>query len=73
MKIEIENTDKIVEVSGVPARVWEGKTSSGIPVHCFVTRIIPQTNKDIEVFEQELMQTRVPSPEILAYPMRLAL
>ena len=30
MKITIENTDKIVTLNGVPARIWEGKTDSGI-------------------------------------------
>lgn len=73
MKIEIENTDKIVELSGVPARVWEGKTASGISVHCFVTRISPQQNDNIEQFERELQETRAPSPEVQAYPLRLIL
>ena len=73
MKIEIENTEKIVELNGVPARVWEGQTESGIPVHCFVTRISPQSNDNIEDFERELQETKAPSPEVLAYPMRLIL
>jgi len=73
VKIEIQNTEKIVEVSGVPARVWEGKTKSGIPVHCFVTRISPQSHDNIEDFERELMETVAPSPEVAAYPLRLIL
>ena len=73
MKIEIESTTKIVELDRVPARVWEGKTKSGIPVHCFVTRISPQTNSDIEEFERELKEQKAPSPEVAAYPMRLIL
>jgi len=73
MQIEIENTEKIVTLDGIPARVWEGKTKSGIPVHCFVTRISPQRNTDIEEFEKELKQTKIPSPEVAAYPMRLLL
>lgn len=43
MKITIENTSKTVELVGhdgrVQARIWEGKTDSGIPVICYVTRI----------------------------------
>jgi len=39
MKIEIESTEKIVAFNGVKARIWEGRTASGIPVHCYVTRI----------------------------------
>ena len=73
MKIEIENTEKIVELNGVPARVWEGQTESGIPVHCFVTRISPQSNDNIEDFERELQETVAPSPEVAAYPLRLIL
>ena len=73
MKIEIESTDKIVELDGVPARIWEGKTDSGIPVHCFVTRISPQTHDNIEQFEAELKEQKVPSAEILSYPLRMVL
>lgn len=39
MKITIESTDKIVYLNGIPARIWEGETASGICVHCFITRI----------------------------------
>ena len=73
MKIEIENTDKIVELSGVPARIWEGKTASGIPVHCFVIMISPQTHEGIEDFERELQETKPPSSEVQAYPLRMIL
>lgn len=37
MKITIESSNKIVELNGVPARIWEGQIESGIKVHCFVT------------------------------------
>ena len=73
MKIEIENTDKIVDLNGVPARVWEGKTASGIPVHCFVTRISPQSHEGIEDFETELQETKAPSEEVKAYPLHMIL
>ena len=73
MQIEIESTEKIVELNGVPARVWEGKTKGGIPVHCFVTRISPQTNDNLEQFEAELKEQRAPSPEVMAYPLRMVL
>lgn len=73
MKIEVESTEKIVELNGIPARVWDGKTSSGIPVHCFVTRISPQTNENIEQFERELKEQKAPTPEITAYSPRMIL
>ena len=73
MKIIIESTEKIVVLNGVPARVWDGKTDSGIPVHCFVTRISPQTNENIEQFEAELKKQKPPTVSIASYPMRLIL
>jgi len=73
MKIEIESTETIIELDGVPARVWEGHTKSGIKVHCFVTRISPQTNENIEQFEEELKEQRAPSADVIAYPLRMVL
>ena len=73
MKIEIESTEKIVELNGVPARIWEGKTTSGIPVHCFITRISPQSNDNIEQFEMELKEQRSPSAGVMSYPLRMVL
>jgi len=80
MKIIIESTSKIVILKpdslsdGVPARVWEGKTDSGIKVHCFVTRIaIDKDEPNTEQFEKELKEQKVPSPEIDAIPGRLIL
>jgi hypothetical protein len=58
MKITIESTDKIVQLNGVPARIWEGQTDSGVPVLCYVSLISPQTH-DREVnaqFERELRE-----------------
>jgi hypothetical protein len=73
MKITIENTEKIVELDGVPARVWEGHTESGIKVHCFVTRITPQTHDNIEQFERELVEQKAPSPAVAVYDARMIL
>ena len=73
MKIEIESTEKIVELNGMPARIWDGKTDSGIPVHCFITRISPQTHDSIEQFEKELLEQKPPSAEILSYPLHMVL
>ncbi len=46
MKITIESTSKIVTVETrngpIQARVWQGETESGIPVHAFITRIAPE-------------------------------
>lgn len=73
MKITIENTSKIVELNGVPARVWEGHTDSGIPVHAYITRIAARADGDLSQFEQELQETKAPSPDVQAIPLRLIL
>ena len=73
MKITIESTTKIVELNGVPARIWEGKTESGISVHCFVTRIAADEHADLSQFEQELKEQRKPSSDVDSIPLRLIL
>jgi hypothetical protein len=73
MKIEIESTTKIVYLNSVPARIWVGKTESGIPVHCYVTRIAVAKNADASEFERELQEHKAPTPEIEAIPLRMIL
>lgn len=74
MKITIESINKIVHLNGIPARIWEGETASGIRVHCFITRIaVGKGETRIEEFEAELEETVSPSPEIAVYSSRLIL
>jgi len=73
MKIEIESTSKIVELNGVPARIWEGKTKSGIPVHCFVTRLAVAPNEDCSEFEKELREHAAPSEAMSEYPPKMTI
>lgn len=73
MKITIEQTTKIVQLNGVPARIWEGHTETGIPVHVFITRIATHKDNDREQFERELQECRTPSKDIQSYDLRLLL
>lgn len=74
MKITITSTEKIVQLNGVPARVWEGETESGIRLHCFITRVAIDKNEPrVEEFEAELQQHEAPSAYINAIPLRLIL
>lgn len=73
MRITIESTEKIVTLNGVPARVWQGETESGIPVHCFVTRIAVEADKDCSQFERELQEHAAPRPEVTAIDPRMVL
>jgi hypothetical protein len=74
MKITIESTTKIVELrtpSGtIPARIWEGTTDSGIPVHCYVTRIAVDKDHDSSQFDRELQEHQAPSAGVMAIPLR---
>lgn len=67
MTITISNTSKIVEINGVPARIWEGTTESGITVHCFITRIAALNVDNQEEFLNELQQVKAPSADVSAY------
>ena len=73
MKVHLESTTKTVHLNGVPARIWEGHTESGIPVHVFITRIACDLDADAGEFERDLNDCRPPSAEIAAYPARLVL
>jgi hypothetical protein len=73
MKLTIESTTKIVHLNGVEARVWEGETESGIPVHCFITLVAVHEGLDTPQFEKELSEQRKPSAEVAAIPLRLIL
>lgn len=74
MKIAIESTSKIVTINGIDGRIWEGHTESGIPVHCFITRIAVHDTEDASEFERELQECRAPSALVdVTYPARLIL
>lgn len=80
MKVELESTDRIVDLelsSGVvvPARVWVGKTARGIECHAYITRIAVARELDASEFENELREQRGTMPAALnrAIPTRLVL
>jgi hypothetical protein len=84
VKITIETTSRIVllEIDGrtVPARIWQGQTESGIPVHCYVTRIVPEiheTDPRIDEltaeFERELKREATPRATLGPIPLRMIL
>ena len=72
MLVHLESTTKIVEVNGVPARLWEGHTANGIAVHALITRIAVNKENDTAEFERDLQQCKAPSPEF-SIPLRLIL
>ncbi len=81
MKLTIESTTKIVMLKpgplsdGVPARIWEGISESGIKVHCYITRVaIPiEEQENAEQFMAELEECKAPSIQIETLPFSLIL
>jgi hypothetical protein len=58
---------------GVPARIWEGKTESGIPFHAFIVRVAVDKDENDAQFKRELQEMAAPSPEVALYPLRMIL
>lgn len=54
-------------------RVWEGRTESGVPVQCVITRIAAPRSEDLQQFERELFERHAPAPAEPAFPMRMIL
>lgn len=76
MKLLLESTTKVVELNGLPARIWEGTTESGIKVHAFLTRVAISAEEEDEVpgqFKKELQECKPPSAELQVYPLRMIL
>lgn len=76
MEIMLKNTEKIVTVDGVRARVWEGTSAGGVEVVAFITRVAVaegQPEAAYAEFERELRQVAPPSPVVEAIPARLIL
>jgi hypothetical protein len=83
MKITLESTEKMVTLilaeegfPRVPARLWQGETESGIPIHCYITRVAVAEGRapaDYSQFENELQEHSKMRPDIAAIPLRLIL
>jgi hypothetical protein len=82
MKISIESTTKIVQLQvrdvAVPARIWEGQTEDGTPVHCYITRICPSIEEPIpdaiaKKFAAELQECVAPTAAVQTIPLRMIL
>lgn len=77
VEIHLRPTTKVIELvvdgATVPARIWQGKTKNGIPVHAFITRVaVPAGRPDREYieFEEALEEKEPPRPDVSAYDMR---
>ena len=60
MKIQIEVTDQLTDIDGVPVRVWEGVTENRVKCKVFVHRIAVNKAYDLGPFERELAEQMPP-------------
>lgn len=60
MKIVLWSTEQFAEVDGMPVRIWEGATESGIPMFAFVARVAVKRDQDTAEFDRELRATEPP-------------
>ncbi len=75
MKITLTSTDRMTDLNGVPARIWEGRTDAGTPIFALITRVGVNRSQDCAPFERELREVHAPcSAEVSqAIPMRMIL
>lgn len=72
--LRLRPTTKLIELNGVPARVWEGETAAGVPVHAFITRVAVKEGLDDSELRAALERCPAPrDPEVASYPARLVL
>jgi hypothetical protein len=75
MRITIESTERIVELNGTPARIWEGETAAGVKVVCLVAQIAARTDQDQSELEADLQECHAPpsADGVKAFDLRMFL
>ena len=56
MKITMIATEKLTQINGVQARLWEGITEQGVKCKVFVHRVLVHKSEDSTQFEKELIE-----------------
>jgi hypothetical protein len=78
MEMTVRSTSRMIllvlrDGREIPARVWEGETTTGVPVVALITRVAAEADGDCTAFERDLVETPAPGPLGLAVPARLVL
>lgn len=72
MKITVEQTDKtvMIETQGgqVEARIWQGRTSTGIPCYAIISFVASPPGADQRKFARELQKMVKARPDAAAQP-----
>lgn len=70
MKITVEATGATQTVNGTPARLWKGKTESGIEILCWIAMIEVSADTDRTEFDRELREVKV-ERQLVSFDMRM--
>lgn len=73
MKITLEPTSKIIEIDGVPCRVWQGQSERGVKCHAHIALIGVDRADDSDEFDCELREVKTPRANIEHLPARMTL
>ena len=74
MKISLESTTRLVDINGVPARIWEGMTDGGVRCYAAITRIAAHNDDDNSEFERDLREHAPPSSAAeIVFPLKMIL
>jgi hypothetical protein len=78
MTVTLTSTTRLISIETpvgvVPARVWEGRTESGIECFALITRIAVHKDDDASQFDRELQEQIPPSPRaVQVFDPRLVL
>lgn len=68
MMITLEPTTVFSTVNGVRARIWQGHTSNGTPIHAHIVTVGVDRNEDSRELDAILTET---VPAATAYPLRM--
>lgn len=71
MTITFEPTDRIVQVNGQNARIWQGTTDQGVCCHAYILRVAVGIDQYAEAFAAALLETAPLRPDLAGIPARL--
>lgn len=72
MRLILDSTPTIETVNGVMARVWKGKTDSGIAVTAWIPIVQVHKDADQAAFLRELRELKV-GCQLFSFDMRMVL
>jgi hypothetical protein len=72
VKLIIEPTPELQHIDGVPHRVWEGQSDSGVAVKVYVRAVEPQTHDpdQLSAFERALQALPEPIWQLVVTDLR---